>query len=125
VVPVHLLPWPWSFRLAIAFNVLRRLDMTRRSRSLSKEELDFVEFLDAEVTSLSSSLAYEASIAELPLPTSVACQIVDLQSDPAVVDAPVAIAPIVIVGLLNPPPPYGGLVSPDYRCRGVIQGKAA
>jgi hypothetical protein len=67
--------------LAIAFIVLRRLDMTGRSRSLSKEELNLVEFLYAQVASLSSSLAYEASIAELPLPTSVACQIIDLQSD--------------------------------------------
>jgi hypothetical protein len=35
-----------------------------------------------EVASLSSSLAYEASIAKSPLPIPVACQVVDLQSDP-------------------------------------------
>jgi hypothetical protein len=71
-----------ELQLAIAFKVLRRLGMARRSRTLSKEELDLVEFLDAQVTSLSSSLAYKASIAESLLPTSVACQVIDLQSDP-------------------------------------------
>jgi hypothetical protein len=35
-----------------------------------------------KVASLSSSLAYEASIAKSPLPIPVACQVVDLQSDP-------------------------------------------
>jgi hypothetical protein len=49
--------------------------MAERSRLMSKEELDLVEFL---VTLLNSSLAYEASIAESPVPTLVACHVIDL-----------------------------------------------
>jgi hypothetical protein len=49
--------------------------MAGRSRLLFKEELDLVEFL---VTLLNSSLAYEASIAESPVPTLVACHVIDL-----------------------------------------------
>jgi hypothetical protein len=63
-----------ELQLAIAFEVLHRLDMAERSRSLSKEEPDLVEFLVAQVTSLSSSLAYKASIVESSVPTLVACQ---------------------------------------------------
>jgi hypothetical protein len=66
----------------------------------TKEELDLVEFLDAHVALLSSSLAYEASIAESPMPTSVACQVIDRQSDPpAVMDALVTIT----TGVIYPP----------------------
>jgi hypothetical protein len=36
-----------ELQLAIAFVVLHHLDMVRRSRLLSKEELDLVEFLVA------------------------------------------------------------------------------
>jgi hypothetical protein len=88
-----------ELQLDIAFEVLHRLDMARRSRSLSMEELDLVEFLDTQVAMLSSSLAYGASIVESPMPTPMACQVVDLQSDLLMVmDAPVAVAPDVIVG---------------------------
>jgi hypothetical protein len=93
-----------ELQLAIAFEVLHRLGMAGRSRSLSMEELDLVEFLDTQVTMLSSSLAYKASIAESPMPTPVACQVVDLQSNlPAVVDALVVVAPDVVVGLSTAP----------------------
>jgi hypothetical protein len=67
-----------ELQLVIAFEVLYRLDMAGRSRSLSKEEIDLVEYLDAQVTLLSSSLACEASIAESLMPTPVACQVIDL-----------------------------------------------
>jgi hypothetical protein len=70
-----------ELQLAIAFEVLYRLGMAGRSMSLSMEELDLVEFLDTQVAMLSSSLAYEASITESPMPTLVACQVIDLQSD--------------------------------------------
>jgi hypothetical protein len=54
---------------------------------------------------LSSSLSYEVSITESPMPNSVACQVIDLQLNlPAVVDAPVAVAPDVVVGSSTPPP---------------------
>jgi hypothetical protein len=114
-----------ELQLAIAFEVLRRLDMAGWSRSLSMEELDLVEFLDTQVAMLSSSLAYEASITESPMRTRVACQVVDLQSNLfVVVDAPVAVAPDVVIGS-STPPPYGSLVPLDHRRRGVLQGKAA
>jgi hypothetical protein len=40
-----------------ALEVLRRLGMAKRSKLLSKEELDLVDFLVTQVASLSSSLA--------------------------------------------------------------------
>jgi hypothetical protein len=93
---------------------------------LSTVELDLVEFLDTQVAMLSSSLSYEVSITESPMPNSVACQVIDLQLNlPAVVDAPVAVAPDVVVGSSTPPPLYGSLVPPDHRCRGVLQGRSA
>jgi hypothetical protein len=63
------------------FKVLHRLDMAERSKSLSRVELDLVEFLVAEVTLLSFSLAYEAPFAESSVPTLVVCQVLDLQFD--------------------------------------------
>jgi hypothetical protein len=61
-----------------SIKVLHRLNMVRRSRPLSKEEFNLVEFLVAQVASLSSSLASKASIVESPVPPSVTCQVVDL-----------------------------------------------
>jgi hypothetical protein len=91
--------------LAIAFEVLRHLSLARRSKQLSTVELDLVEFLDTQVAMLSSSLSYEVSITESPMPNPVACQVIDLQLNlPAVVDAPVAVAPDVVVGSSTPPP---------------------
>jgi hypothetical protein len=60
--------------------------MAEKSRSLSVEELDLVEFLVAQVASLSSSLTVEmtceATIAVSPAPL-LACEAMDLQSDPS------------------------------------------
>jgi hypothetical protein len=47
-----------ELQLVVAFEVLHHLDMAEKSRSLSAEELDLVEFLVAQVASL-SSLAME------------------------------------------------------------------
>jgi hypothetical protein len=57
---------------------------------LSKEELDLVDFLVAQVTSLSSSLACEAFIAKLSVPPPVTCEVIYLQSN-LIVDAHVGI----------------------------------
>jgi hypothetical protein len=67
-----------ELQLAIAIEVLRLLNMAERSRSLSKEELNLVEFLVAQVAPWSSSLACEASFAETSVPTPVVCQVTDL-----------------------------------------------
>jgi hypothetical protein len=64
--------------------------MAKRSKLLSKEELDLVDFLVAHVTSLSSSLACEAFIAKLSVPPPVTCEVVYLQSN-LIVDARVGI----------------------------------
>jgi hypothetical protein len=61
-----------ELQLSITFKVLHRLDMAGRSRSLSKEELDLVQFLVAQVDSLSSSLACKTSFAESSVPTPMA-----------------------------------------------------
>jgi hypothetical protein len=61
--------------LAIAFEVLHRLEMAEKGGSLSMEEVDLIEFL---VASLSSSLAHEDAISESLVPSLVACEVVDL-----------------------------------------------
>jgi hypothetical protein len=61
-----------ELQLSITFKVLHCLDMAGRSRSLSKEELDLVQFLVTQVASLSSSLACETSFAESSVPTPMA-----------------------------------------------------
>jgi hypothetical protein len=60
--------------LAIAFKVLHCLDMVEKSRSLSTEEFDLVEFLVAQDASLSSSLACEVVTIELSMPPPMACE---------------------------------------------------
>jgi hypothetical protein len=67
--------------LIVAFEVLHCLDMAVRSRSLPLEDLDLVEFMVAQVASLSSSLACEVVITESPTPLPVACEVSDLQLD--------------------------------------------
>jgi hypothetical protein len=58
--------------------------MVKKSRSLSTEQLDLIEFLVAQVTSLSSSLAMEVAcedvIIEPQALPSVECEVVELQS---------------------------------------------
>jgi hypothetical protein len=76
-----------ELQLPIAFKVLHCLEMAEKSRSLSTEELEHVEFLVAQVASLSSSLACEAATAESPTPPSVAREVINLQSDPIVPSA--------------------------------------
>jgi hypothetical protein len=51
-----------ELQLAVAFELLHHFNMVKKSRSLSTEELDLVEFLVTQVASLSSSLAVEAVI---------------------------------------------------------------
>jgi hypothetical protein len=73
-----------ELQLAVAFEVLHRLNMAEKNMSLSTEELDLVEFLVAQVALLISSLAVEvevageAAIAESLAPPPVACEVVDL-----------------------------------------------
>jgi hypothetical protein len=50
-----------ELKLAVTFEVLHRLKVAAKSRLLSIEELDLIEFLVAHVTSLSSSLACKAA----------------------------------------------------------------
>jgi hypothetical protein len=78
--------------LAIAFEVLHRLETVEMSMSLSKEALDLAEILVAHVISLSSSLACKMIIVESSLPHLMACEVVDLQSN-------------LIVPPASPPPP--------------------
>jgi hypothetical protein len=92
-----------ELQLAVAFNVLHRLILAGKSRSLSAEELDLVGFLVAQVASLSPSLAAvvpcETDTAVSSTPPPVAREVVDLQSDlvvspastPVVVDASVIV----------------------------------
>jgi hypothetical protein len=77
-------PLTLELQLAITFEVLHRLKMAAKSRLLSVEELDLIEFL---VASLSSSLACKTATAELPTPPLVAREVVILQSDPIVPSA--------------------------------------
>jgi hypothetical protein len=53
-----------ELQLAVAFELLHHFNMVKKSRSLSTEELDLVEFLVTQVASLSPSLAVEAVIVE-------------------------------------------------------------
>jgi hypothetical protein len=53
-----------ELQLAVAFELLHHFNMVKKSRSLSTEELDLIEFLVTQVASLSSSLAVEAVIVE-------------------------------------------------------------
>jgi hypothetical protein len=57
-----------ELQLAIAFEVLHCLKMAAKSRLLSTEELDLIEFLLTLVASLSSSLACKAAAVESPMP---------------------------------------------------------
>jgi hypothetical protein len=70
-----------KLRLAIAIEVLHHPEMVEKSMSLSTEELDFFEFLVAQIASLSSSLACEDAIFESSSSPPVACEVMDLQSD--------------------------------------------
>jgi hypothetical protein len=111
-----------ELQLEVAYEVLHCLNMVEKSRSLSVEELDLIEFLLDQVTLLSSSLVVEvagedvgAESSALPLAVEVTCEdviteslalpptvceAVELQADiivsqatpPTVVDAQVAIA---------------------------------
>jgi hypothetical protein len=81
-----------KLQLAIAFEVLHRLDMAEKSRSLSAEELDLVEFLVTQVASLSSSsvveLTCEVAIAVSLAPPLLAREAMNLQPGPVVSPSP-------------------------------------
>jgi hypothetical protein len=70
--------------LDVAFKVLHHFNMAEKNMLLSAEELDLVEFLVAQVASLSCCLAVkvevvgEAAIAEALAPPSVACEVTNL-----------------------------------------------
>jgi hypothetical protein len=93
-----------DLQLAVAFEVLHHLRMAEKSRSLSTEELDLVEFLVAQVALLSSSLMVEvvckAAITVSPVPPSSTCEVMDMQPSliislappPMAMDAPVVVA---------------------------------
>jgi hypothetical protein len=85
-----------ELHLAIAFELLHRFDMAEKNTSLSMEVFDLIEFLVAQVASLSSFLAVEvaceAIIAESSTLPPVACKAMDLQS-------------VIIISLAAPPPP--------------------
>jgi hypothetical protein len=69
----------------VGFELLHWFDMVEKSRPLSMEEINLIEFLVAPVAVLSSSLAVEVAcntvIVGLPTLPLVACEVVDLQSD--------------------------------------------
>jgi hypothetical protein len=88
--------FPLELQLVIAFEVLHRLDMAERSRSLSTIEFDLIEFLVTQVASLSSSLACETILTKSSTPPLVACEVADLQSDLVI---PSAIRPEVVDAL--------------------------
>jgi hypothetical protein len=46
-----------ELQLAVALELLHRLDMAEKSKSLCPEELDLIQFLIIQVASLSSSLS--------------------------------------------------------------------
>jgi hypothetical protein len=69
-------PLTLELQLAVVFEVLHRLKVVAKSRWLSTEELDLIEFLVAQVTSLSSSLACKAATTESPVPPPVAHEVV-------------------------------------------------
>jgi hypothetical protein len=83
-----------ELHLAIAFELLHRFDMAEKNTSLSMEVFDLIEFLVAQVASLSSFLAVEvaceAIIAESSTLPPVACKAMDLQS-------------VIIISLATPP----------------------
>jgi hypothetical protein len=85
-----------ELHLAIAFELLHRFDMAEKNTSLSMEVFDLIEFLVAQVASLSSFLAVEvaceAIIAESSTLPPVACKAMDLQS-------------VIIISLATPPMP--------------------
>jgi hypothetical protein len=96
-----------ELQLGTAFEVLHRFDMDERNKSLSMEELDLIEFLVAQVASLSSSLAVDTVS---PTLSPVACEVVDLQYTFGVSIAPprpplpiVVDAPANFIGSLTPP----------------------
>jgi hypothetical protein len=64
--------------LAIAFEVLHCLKMAVKSRLLSVVEFDLIEFLVAQIASLSFSLACKAATTELPAPPLVAREVMIL-----------------------------------------------
>jgi hypothetical protein len=70
--------------LPIVFEVLHRLKMAVKSRMLSVEELDLIEFLVAQVASLSSSLTCKVATVESSTPPPLAREAVFLQPDPVV-----------------------------------------
>jgi hypothetical protein len=67
--------------LAIVFEVLHRLKMVVKSRMLSVEELDLIEFLVVQVASLSSSLTCKVATVESSTPPPLAREAVFLQPD--------------------------------------------
>jgi hypothetical protein len=73
-----------ELQLVVPFEMLHCLDMAEKGRSLSAEELDLIEFLIAQVASLSSSLAVEveavgkAVVAESPYLPPVTCEVMSL-----------------------------------------------
>jgi hypothetical protein len=86
--------------------VLHHLKVVVKSRLLCAEELDLIEFLVAQVTSLSSSLACKATTVELSTPPPVAPEVVILQTDLVVPSAnPHAVGDTsaAVVGLLTLP----------------------
>jgi hypothetical protein len=96
-------PLSHELQLEVAFELLHHFDLAEKSRSLSLEELDLIEFLVAQVALLSFSLAIEEPcdvvVAEPQDIFSVACELVELQPNfvsssatpPVVMDMPVAI----------------------------------
>jgi hypothetical protein len=78
-------PLSHELQLAVAFELLHHFDLAEKSRSLSSEELDLIKFLVAQVALLSFSLAMEdpceVVIVELQDLSSVACEVMELQSD--------------------------------------------
>jgi hypothetical protein len=73
-----------ELQLDVSFEVLHRLEVAVKSRLFPVEELDLIEFLVAQVASLSSYLAYKADTIESSAPPPVAREVVIPQSDPDV-----------------------------------------
>lgn len=75
----------------VGFELLHWFDMVEKSRPLSLEEINLIEFLVAPVAVLSSSLSVEVAcntvIVGLPTLPLVACEVVDLQSDIVILSA--------------------------------------
>jgi hypothetical protein len=86
--------------------VLRRFKVVAKSRLLFAEELDLIEFLVAQIASLSSSLAHKVVTVKSPMPPPMAHEIMIPQSDPIVLCAhrrAVGDASIAIVRSSTPP----------------------